>query len=146
MNESVVVPCAACGTLNRVPRARLRDVAVCRDCRGHLLDGPPAELTDATFERFTTKCDLPVVVDFWAPWCGPCLRMAPDFAEAAAALAGTARLAKLDTQAHGEIPGRLGIQGIPTMILFDHGREVARRTGALQAAAIAAWVRAHVPG
>jgi thioredoxin 2 len=140
MDAPIVVPCSACLTLNRLPRSRIQDVPVCSECRERLFGRPPAALTAADFDRFVTNCDLPVVVDFWAPWCGPCKVMAPHFASAAENLAGRAVLTRLDTEQHPELATRFGIQGIPTMILFDHGREVARTSGALQTQQIEGWI------
>lgn len=143
MNDSLILPCASCGTLNRVPRSRLSDVPVCSDCRAHLLTGHPVELGAATFEKFTSKGDLPVLVDFWAPWCGPCRTMAPHFEAAAKELETRAMLAKVDTEQHPQLAQRFGIQGIPTIILFRGGREVARQSGALVKDQIVQWVLAH---
>jgi thioredoxin 2 len=139
--DAVVLVCAACGTLNRVPRARLRDRPICADCRAPLVSGPPPELDAASFERLSTRSDLPVVIDFWAPWCGPCRMMAPAFATARDACADVAVLAKLDTEQHQAVAGRLGIRSIPTVIAFHRGRELARQSGAMQAAQIEQWVR-----
>jgi len=144
MADSLIVPCSACSTLNRVPRSRIQDVPVCRDCRNRLFGGAPAELTSATFDRFVGKSDLPIVVDFWAAWCGPCKIMAPQFAQASEELAGTALLAKVDSDNSPEVSGRFQISSIPTMVMLDHGREVARTSGAMQAGQIVAWVRGQL--
>ena len=143
MNDSLVLPCTACGTLNRVPRARLADVPVCSDCRAHLLPGQPVDLDAASFERLTTRSDLPVVVDFWASWCGPCRQMAPHFHAAAEELRTRALFGKVDTERHPQLAQRFGISGIPTLIVFRHGQELARQSGALSQAQIVGWVTAQ---
>ena len=137
--------CPVCATLNRVPEQRLGDAPVCGKCGENLLDEAPRALDVAGFERLTERHELPVLVDFWAPWCGPCRTMAPEFARAAASLAPTARLAKINTEDYPEVSGRLGIRGIPLLILYHRGREVARLAGARPAAEIAAFVRQSLP-
>ncbi|MCA8951447.1 MAG: thioredoxin fold domain-containing protein [Planctomycetes bacterium] len=142
--DALIVPCAACGALNRVPTARLRDVPICSDCRARLLGAAPAQLKTASFDRFVGRAGLPVAVDFWAPWCGPCRTMAPHFAAAAEPLATTALLAKVDTEANPELGQRFEIRGLPTMVLFVGGREVARVSGAMARDAIVQWVESNV--
>lgn len=133
--------CAACGATNRVPPERLGDAPVCGRCRHELRPAHPVALTDAVFDDFIANTELPVVVDFWATWCGPCLSMAPHFEAAARAMPG-ACFAKLDTDAHPQAAGRQGIRSIPTLIVFRGGREIARRSGALPAAELQRWVQA----
>jgi len=137
------IVCPHCDTANRVPRARLADGATCGHCKRPLLAGRPIELTKANFNR-QVGSDLPLVVDFWAPWCGPCLSMAPAFEQAAARVAPQVRLAKLDTEAEPEIAGRFGIRSIPTMIAFKDGREVARQSGALGLPQLLQWIEDNV--
>src|SRR6266480_4417226 len=132
----VHVVCPQCNTTNRVPRARLDEGAKCGSCKQPLLAGHPLELNKANFDRQTAAGDLPLVVDFWAPWCGPCRMMAPAYEEAAARLAPNVRLAKLDTEAEPDIAARFGIRSIPTLIAFKNGREVARRSGASNVAGL----------
>ena len=144
--EAVKLTCATCGQTNRVPLARLSESPKCGVCGAVLVDGKVAELDAATHDKVTRGDGLPVLVDYWAPWCGPCRMMAPDFAKAAATLAPSARLMKLNTEDHPQISARLGIRGIPLLILYRNGREVARLAGARPAADIVAFVRGHSGG
>lgn len=141
MAESVKLTCATCGRMNRVPVVRLLEAPKCGSCGDPLVTGKVAELDLATHDRLVTGDELPVVVDYWAPWCGPCRMMAPEFARAAEALKGRARFAKIDTQDHPAVSQRLGIRGIPLLILWKNGRELARLPGARPAAEIAEFVR-----
>jgi len=144
VNDNLHVVCPHCHTINRLPRARLDQGAKCGHCKQPLLEGRPVELTKAGFDRHLTKHDLPLVVDFWAPWCAPCRSMAPAYEEAAARLAPGVRLAKLDTEAEPEIAARFGIRSIPTLIAFKNGREVARRSGASDVSGLLGWIKASV--
>ena len=141
MADSVRLACATCGRMNRVPVVRLLEAPKCGSCGDPLVTGKVAELDLATHDRLVTGDELPVVVDYWAPWCGPCRMMAPEFARAAEALKGRARFAKIDTQDHPAVSQRLGIRGIPLLILWKNGRELARLPGARPAAEIAEFVR-----
>lgn len=136
---SVVTACAHCGTGNRIPEARLADGPTCGRCGRPVFSGQPVELNGETFEKIIAG-DLPVVVDFWAPWCGPCRTMAPEFERATAQLEPRVRTARLNTEDHQAIGSRHGIRSIPTMVLFHQGREVARHSGAVPAAEIVRWV------
>ena len=130
------VACARCGATNRVPAARLGENPTCGRCGQPLLDGQPVELSDTNFERVTAASDLPVVVDFWAPWCGPCRQMAPQFEQAARTLKGRALLVKVNSDDNPRTASRFGIRSIPTLVKLDHGREVARVAGARPAGQI----------
>ena len=128
---SPLVACPQCRTVNRVPADRLAEDPVCGKCGAALLAGTPVELTDATFDAVVGRSGLPVLVDFRAPWCGPCRQMAPAFAQAASQLKGRAILAKVDTDANPQLAARFAIRSIPTLVRLDGGRESGRRSGAL---------------
>ncbi len=142
--EAVRLTCATCGQGNRVPLARLGQGPKCGSCGEALADGRVAELDAATHDKTVRGDGLPVLVDYWAPWCGPCRMMAPEFAKAAKALAPGVRLMKLNTEDHPQISARAGIRGIPALILYRGGREVARLAGARPAAEIEGFVRQHL--
>jgi len=139
--EPIHVVCPRCDTTNRVPRERVGEGAVCGKCKAPLLDGRVLALDGGRLARHVESSGIPVVVDFWAPWCGPCRMMAPHFERAARELAGTARLAKLDTEEEQAVAARYGIRSIPTLIAFRNGREIARQSGAMDAPALVRWVR-----
>ena len=146
MSDPVHVVCPHCAATNRLPRERLADGPVCGKCKQPLFAGRPVSLAADDFDRHVGKSDLPVVVDFWADWCGPCKMMAPQFERAAKELEPAVRLAKLDTEAAQGVAARYGIRSIPTMIAFMGGREVARQSGAMDAATIVRWVQGVVGG
>ncbi|MEY3959938.1 MAG: thioredoxin TrxC [Paracoccaceae bacterium] len=144
MSDAVKLACATCGQMNRVPVAKLGEGPKCGSCGDALVDGRVIELDARAHDKATVGDEMPILVDYWAPWCGPCRMMAPEFAKAAGALRGQARLAKLNTEDHPEIAGRARIQGIPALVLYRKGREIARLSGARPAADIVAFVQSRL--
>lgn len=144
MPDTLNLACPACGAVNRVPAQRLGEGPSCGKCHQPILEPRPYELDAAGFKHQLMKSDLPLVVDFWASWCGLCKMMAPAFAEAAGLLHPQARLAKINTEAEQGLAQAMGISSIPTMVLFKGGREAARVSGAMSAAQIQSWVRSNL--
>lgn len=137
------IVCPHCTAINRVPAGRQMDAAKCGKCHRPLFDGHPVAATTASFDRFVGRNDTPVVVDFWAEWCGPCKAMAPVYAAVAGELEPEFRFLKVDTEAEPELAARYRIQAIPTLMLFDRGRLVAQQPGAISRTALIDWLRRH---
>ncbi len=140
MNNTKHIVCPTCSAVNRIPSARIDASPSCGQCHKPLFTGRPVILTNENFQKHTNRSDIPVVVDFWAPWCGPCKMMAPAFEQAATDLQPNVRLAKLNTEDENDIGARLNIRSIPTMVIFKSGKEVARQSGAMGLADIKSWI------
>lgn len=145
MAQQDLVVCSECGGVNRLPQARNALEAKCGRCGIKLFSGHPQDVNAEIFDRQITRSTLPVVVDIWAPWCGPCKMMAPAYEAAANELEPHVRLIKLNSDKEQAVSARYGIRGIPTMILFHGGREIARTSGAMTAGQIVRWVRDRLP-
>ena len=141
MTQAVHVVCPHCDAVNRVPAERLGEEAKCGKCRAPLFAGAPLALDEGRFAKHLGRGDLPLVVDFWAPWCAPCRAMAPAFEAVARRIEPRARLIKVNTEEAQALAGRYGIRSIPTLVVFRVGREVARTSGAMDAAALENWIR-----
>ena len=145
MTQENLVVCSKCGGVNRLPAARRAEDAKCGKCGSKLFLGHPEDVDMENFDRQIARSSLPVLVDIWAPWCGPCRTMAPAYEAAANELEPQVRLIKLNSDNEQAVSARLGIRGIPTMILFHGGREIARASGAMTSGQIVRWVRDHLP-
>jgi thioredoxin 2 len=141
MSESLHIVCPSCDATNRVPEARLGGGPRCGKCKQLLFGGAPVELHAGNFARHINHSDIPVVVDFWAPWCGPCKMMAPVFAQSAAQLEPRVRLAKVNTEADQSLAVQFGIRSIPTLVIFRRGHETARQAGAMDPGTLSRWIR-----
>ena len=142
MSDNLLVVCPHCHAANRVPLVRLADGGTCGKCKQALFPGKPLELDEASFATHVGRSDLPLVVDFWAPWCGPCRMMAPAFAQAAAQLEPRYRLAKVNTEEQQGLAARFGIRSIPTIAIFRHDQEIARQSGAMDTGNLIRWIQA----
>jgi len=143
-SNALHIVCPHCHAVNRVPAERLTQGGTCGKCKEALFTGSPLELNQAGFDKHVSRSDLPLLVDFWAPWCGPCRMMAPAFAAAAQKLEPRLRLIKVNTEEEQALAARFGIRSIPTLALFREGREVARQAGAMDTAGILRWVQSYL--
>ena len=139
--ENLHIVCPHCDAVNRVPAVKLSHTPACGACHRELFAGKPVDLSSARFDKHITRSDLPVLVDFWAPWCGPCRQMAPSFEQAAMGLEPMYRVVKVNTEEAQDLAARYAIRSIPTLALFKNGREVARQPGAMDARSIMTWAQ-----
>ena len=144
MSDALHIVCPACSGINRIPANRLNDKPQCGKCHHALFSAHPVELTTKNFQQHLHRNDIPVLIDFWAPWCGPCKTMAPAFTQAARQLEPKVRLAKLNTEAEQTIAGQYGIRSIPTLMLFRNGKELARQAGAMNTRDIVNWAQSQL--
>ena len=145
MIDPLLIVCPDCHTTNRIRRVDMANAPDCGSCHHALFNQHPVSLDEASFEKHLTRSQIPLLIDFWAPWCGPCLQMAPAYAQAAAQLEPAVRVAKVNTEEARALGARFNIRSIPTLALFVDGREVARQPGAMGTADIVRWTQSHLP-
>ena len=143
MADSIHIVCPHCNQTNRIPEEKINGNGKCGNCQSLLVDATPYPLTLSNFQKHISKNDLPVVVDFWAPWCEPCKVMSPVFAKVAAELYTSTRFAKVDTEQEQALSNQKGIRSIPTLVLYKQGAEVARIAGAMDVQNFKAWIGQH---
>lgn len=140
----MIIMCPNCGGLNRIPDDKLASNPSCGKCRGELFTAKPIEMTGDQFLRALHKTDQPLVVDFWAPWCGPCKSFAPTFSQAASQMEPQARFIKINTEAEQQVAAQFNIRSIPTLAIFKGGKEVVRISGAMDLGSLTQWVNQHI--
>lgn len=141
MSDNKLISCPSCQTTNRVPVDKLNDKPVCGRCREFLFQGRPIDVSTAQFDKFVKANDLPVVIDFWASWCGPCKMMAPVFEQVAKQLEPHIRFVKVNTEVEQALAARYAIRSIPTLLVIKNGKEVARQAGAMDGTSLARWLK-----
>ena len=145
MSENLHIVCPSCDSINRLPAEKLASGGTCGKCKNPLFNGEVVALNSANFSRHISRNDIPVLVDFWAPWCGPCKMMAPVFAQAAQQLQPKIRVAKVDTEAEQQLAAQFQIRSIPTLAIFKNGKEIARTAGAMDLQNLTRWVNQNTP-
>lgn len=144
MSRQVHLSCCQCLATNRLPESRLAEDPACGRCKQPLMTGQPHEVDEAAFARIAANTDLPLVIDFWASWCGPCKMMAPVFEQAAVRLEPECLLLKVNTEESQSLAARYAIRSIPTLLIVHQGQEIARQAGAMDLSSLERWVRSHL--